>query len=447
MENGDMGKNIFSDLLKQAKELLNIKKDSDYQGTTDYIIANVDFKAANAWTLVFAIFIASIGLKLNSPAVIIGAMLISPLMGPIIGVGYCLATNDFDLLKRCLMNLLFAIGISVITSAFFFLFFPIVQPQTEILQRIHPTFFDVMTAFFGGAAGFVALSRYEKSNVIPGVAIATALMPPLCVTGFGIAKGSFEITLGAFYLFIINCVFISISTFLLVKYLRFPLSKYFDAKKRQFIGKIIGIVAFSVTLPSLIFAFVLHQREIFQYNVKQYIGKEFSTEHYIILDRAERYNFLESKLKLTILSKDLSEEEIEKLKQKATLYSLDPKNIEINQSSIWRSSVLENVNQVNQLNTEEETKLKSLLAEKDKELSQFKEVKNTEFQLKKELSIINRNIVDIHLSLAEGGLIQALILWKARPTKQQTQQILKFIGTKFETNSIELSHSLAIGNR
>ena len=203
--------------LTQIKRILTIHFDlrqekEDEQETIDSLKKGVEFRGTNLWVLIFAIFLASLGLNTNSTAVIIGAMLISPLMGPIMGFGLGLGIADFDLVKRSLRNYLTATLFSVVTATIYFLISPISEAQSELLARTSPTIYDVLIAFFGGLAGIVAGSTKSKGNVIPGVAIATALMPPLCTAGFGLATGNLSYFLGAFYLYFINTVFISLST-------------------------------------------------------------------------------------------------------------------------------------------------------------------------------------------------------------------------------------------
>ena len=183
------------------------KKDKDNEALIVESIRNgVEFKGTNLWILIFAIFIASLGLNVNSTAVIIGAMLIYPLMGPIMGIGLGVGINDFELIKKAFRNLLIATIFSVLTSTLYFLLSPLNEARSELLARTTPTIYDVLIAFFGGMAGIVASSTKLKGNVIPGVAIATALMPPLCTAGFGLANGNMHYFFGAFYLFFINSV-------------------------------------------------------------------------------------------------------------------------------------------------------------------------------------------------------------------------------------------------
>ncbi|MCB0614144.1 MAG: DUF389 domain-containing protein, partial [Phaeodactylibacter sp.] len=201
---------IVRDLRLFLKDRFNLDDDkASEQETIEDIKKGVVFRGANLWILMFAIMVASVGLNVNSPAVIIGAMLISPLMGPIMGIGLGVGINDLELIVKAMRNLAIAVVISVLTSAAYFWISPLNDAQSELLARTSPTLWDVLIALFGGLAGIVAGSRKEKSNAIPGVAIATALMPPLCTAGFGLATAQWSYFFGAFYLFFINSVFIS----------------------------------------------------------------------------------------------------------------------------------------------------------------------------------------------------------------------------------------------
>jgi len=208
------------------KKIFNFMRLSYEKEDTQLIHESIEsaivFRGTNFWILIFAIFIASVGLNMNSPAVVIGAMLISPLMGPINGVGYSVATYNFDLFKRSLKNYGFAVLGGLAASTLYFLISPIHAEHSELLSRTSPTIYDVFIAMFGGLAGIVAICSKNKGNVIPGVAIATALMPPLCTAGFGLAEGNMNYFLGAMYLFLINSVFIALSAMLVSQLLRLP---------------------------------------------------------------------------------------------------------------------------------------------------------------------------------------------------------------------------------
>lgn len=243
---------ILRYLRKVLRHYFDLSPDT---AANDQIDANirggVEFKGTNLWVLIFAIFIASIGLNVNSTAVIIGAMLISPLMGPIMGVGYGIGIVDFELVRKSGKNLVVAVLFSLLTSAIYFFITPLNDASSELLARTSPAFWDVMIAFFGGLAGIIGATRREKSNILPGVAIATALMPPLCTAGYGLATGNMYYFAGAFYLFFINSVFISFSTFLIVRYLKLPLREFVDAEKGRRMRRYVYITVLITLAPSL----------------------------------------------------------------------------------------------------------------------------------------------------------------------------------------------------
>jgi len=247
-------------LLETAKkfllELFDFREDTDHEATIEAIKADISFKGATAWILIFAVFVASIGLNANSTAVVIGAMLISPLMGPILGIGMSFALNDINTFKRSLINLGTMIGLSLFASFLFFYFFPLSQDNSELLGRVSPDIRDVLIAFFGGLALMVARTKKGTvASVIFGVAIATALMPPLCTAGYGLAIGNFSYFIGAMYLFMINTIFIALATFLVMKLLGFPMYKYANVAKRKRYSTIATIVGIAVMIPA-IFTFI-----------------------------------------------------------------------------------------------------------------------------------------------------------------------------------------------
>ncbi|HQT26267.1 MAG TPA: DUF389 domain-containing protein, partial [Burkholderiales bacterium] len=239
---------------------LDLRRDQDDPEAIDRTIRDgVQIMGTNLWVLMFAILIASVGLNVNSTAAIIGAMLISPLMGPIIGIGYGAGINDFGLIRISARNLVIFVLISLVTSTFYFLITPLSEAHSELLARTSPTIWDVLIAFFGGGAGIVALTRKNKSPVIPGVAIATALMPPLCTAGYGLATGHFGYFFGAFYLFVIDGVYIAFATLAFVKLLKLPKKGYLNESKNVWI-----LAAVILTmLPSLYLAYRLVEYEFF----------------------------------------------------------------------------------------------------------------------------------------------------------------------------------------
>ena len=245
-------KGLFVSVRQFLIELFDFRDDTDHEATLEAIKADIPFKGATAWILIFAVFVASIGLNADSTAVVIGAMLISPLMGPILGIGMSFALNDIETFKKSLINLGIMIGLSLFASFLFFYFFPLSEDNSELLGRVSPDIRDVLIAFFGGLALMVARTkRGTIASVIFGVAIATALMPPLCTAGYGLAKANFSYFFGAMYLFTINTIFIALATFLVMKLLRFPMHKYANAAKRKRYSTIATVVGLAVMIPAI----------------------------------------------------------------------------------------------------------------------------------------------------------------------------------------------------
>ncbi|CAM4261351.1 DUF389 domain-containing protein [Comamonas aquatilis] len=244
--------------------LFDLRQDQQEPSVIDATVrSGAQFGGTNLWVLFFAILIASVGLNTNSTAVIIGAMLISPLMGPIVGLGYGAAVQDLGLIRMAGKNLVIFVVLSLLTSVLYFTLSPLEQPQSELMARTFPTLWDVLIAAFGGAAGMVAVTRRSFSNIVPGVAIATALMPPLCTAGFGIAHGRWDMFGGAFYLFVINGMFIGASTLGVAKLLRLPRQGELDeaTRKRHRLIIVLGLTA--VLVPSVWMAYRLVQQEVF----------------------------------------------------------------------------------------------------------------------------------------------------------------------------------------
>ena len=277
-------------LLQQVKFFLTRHFDlrqekEDDEETIESLKKGVEFRGTNLWVLIFAIFLASLGLNTNSTAVIIGAMLISPLMGPIMGFGLGLGITDFDLVKRSLRSYLTATLFSVVTATIYFLISPISEAQSELLARTSPTIYDVLIAFFGGLAGIVAGSTKSKGNVIPGVAIATALMPPLCTAGFGLATGNLSYFLGAFYLYFINTVFISLSTYIVVRVLKYPHKEFLDKKRAMVVRRYMMIIVTCTIIPSLYLTYRVLRTTVFEEQVKSFVNKELDFPNTQVLSR------------------------------------------------------------------------------------------------------------------------------------------------------------------
>lgn len=309
--------------MNQLKYFFNLHEGEQDKGKTlSEVAANTVFKGANLWILACAIMVASVGLNVNSTAVIIGAMLISPLMGPIVGAGFALGTYNFNLLKTALINLLVATLVSLLVSTIYFWISPFKEIQSELLARTSPTIYDVLIAFFGGLVGVIAITRVEKGNPIPGVAIATALMPPLCTAGYGIAMGNLQFFLGAFYLYCINCVFICIATLSIVKYLNYPVEMQIDERKQKRVRYIITALIISMLLPSTYLAYSLFGEQQFKKHTEEFIEKEFIEKGYTIVYKKLHYNETPQKMELAFLSKRFDDTEIETLRKQLSNYSL-----------------------------------------------------------------------------------------------------------------------------
>ncbi|APY08946.1 hypothetical protein BWZ20_11860 [Winogradskyella sp. J14-2] len=271
---------LFASIKTFLSELLDFRDDTDRDATIDAIKADISFKGATAWILVCSIMVASVGLNADSTAVVIGAMLISPLMGPILGVGMSIAINDIDTLKRSLINLATMIVLSLLTAWLFFKLFPLSEDTSELLGRVQPDIRDVLIAFFGGLALIIARTkRGTIASVIFGVAIATALMPPLCTAGYGLAKANWTYFLGAMNLFTINTIFIALATFIVLKLLRFPMLKYANSSKRKRIARFAALVAIVVMVyPTITFLRVLKQSGL-DHDYRKFILNEIDSNN------------------------------------------------------------------------------------------------------------------------------------------------------------------------
>jgi uncharacterized hydrophobic protein (TIGR00271 family) len=309
-------KKEFSGLLGTIKSfltvLLDIRKDTDKEGTAQAIKDNISMQGHTAWILVFSILIASIGLNANSTAVVIGAMLISPLMGPILGVGLSIGINDIDTLKRSMINLGVMIGLSLLTS-FLFFSIPLFHDATlEIQARTHPDVRDVLIAISGGLALIIAISRPSpQTNTVAGVAIATALMPPLCTAGYGLATWNLSFFFGAMFLFTINTVFIALATFVIVKFLKFPMLKYINSAKRKRIAKFASAVAFIILAGSIYSFYTLIIENKFNQRAKSFISKFKDNKGVAILgDSDKNIDFFNKTITLPLLGNMISDKEI-----------------------------------------------------------------------------------------------------------------------------------------
>jgi uncharacterized hydrophobic protein (TIGR00271 family) len=447
---------LLAALTAFIKDRFNLETDkADDHETIEYIKKGVEFKGANLWILIFAIFIASIGLNVNSTAVIIGAMLISPLMGPILGIGLGVGINDLELIKKALKNLGLATGISVITSTIYFSLSPLSDAQSELLARTTPTIWDVLIATFGGLAGIVAGSRKEKSNAIPGVAIATALMPPLCTAGYGIASGNWAYFFGAFYLYFINSVFITLSTFLIVRFLNYPKNTFVDHSVERRVKAAITFFAVITLIPSIYLGYNVVKRSIFERNVSNFITRELQFDNCRVISKQINYSVDPNRVEISLFGEQLSSEKIEGVKKKLVDYDLAKAELVIFQGydasideaaleSNIRTGIIEELYKQNQ----------QLLESKDKRIvfleNEVFRLKQTSFissEIAAELKTLypnarefsmNKSILTSMDSLKQDTVMLAYIKFARRPYNSELKKIQAWLSARLKSNDVKV---------
>ena len=403
------------------------------------VLKNISFKGANLWILACAIFIASIGLNVNSTAVIIGAMLISPLMGPIVGIGVALAIYDLTLLKKSGKNLLTATIVSLLVSAIYFTLSPFKEAQSEILARTSPNIYDVLIAFIGGIVGIISITRVEKGNPIPGVAIATALMPPLCTAGFGLATFNFKFFAGALYLYSINCFFIAIATFTIVKFLKYkPVStqdKKFDRKVKYSIYILFTIMI----VPSIFLAYRLISDNKYTKNVENFIKNEFTDRGHTVIYKKINQNDTPKTIELVLLNQRMDSIEIQALNKKLSdNYEIkDTKLLIKNNSSNLKSEILAEINQQNKDFSEKDIIIQNLTSELNK-------YKFDDRQLIKELRIIFPEIENISIGKLnsyekDSRKQENTVIYQIKEKeKLDEEKLKKWLQTKLNDQNIRL---------
>jgi uncharacterized hydrophobic protein (TIGR00271 family) len=327
-KNTSKGLEILISIKNYVKEFFDLRKSKENEElTVESIRHGVVFKGTNLWVLIFAIFIASLGLNVNSTAVIIGAMLISPLMGPIMGFGLAVGISDFELLKQSFKSYLLTTFISVVTSTLYFSLTPLNEVQSELLARTSPTIYDVLIALFGGLAGIIAVSTKEKGNVIPGAAIATALMPPLCTAGFGLATGNIFYFLGAFYLYFINSVFISFATYLGVRFMHFKRKDFVDKQREQMVRRYIIALVLATMCPAFYLTYGIVKTTFYEASANSFIAKEFDFEHTQVISRKISYD--EKEIRVVLVGNELTQPELDKVHNSLKHYNLEDTKLTI----------------------------------------------------------------------------------------------------------------------
>lgn len=385
----ESGTSFLNSIKKYILDVANLDDNTtDIQGTIDGVKSDIYFKGHKLWILVLSIFICSIGLKINSGAVIIGAMLISPLMGPIVGVGLSLGTNDFQTLITSAKNLGVAVAFAVASSFLFFWLTPGKTYESELLARTTPTLYDVLVAAFGGFAGIIAGSRKMKTNVIPGVAIATALMPPLCTAGFGLATGNMRFFLGAFYLFSINSVFISLSTLIVVRLLKFPVIAFISPQREKRVKMLIFAISFIMTVPAVFIGYFTIKASMFKSKAELFIDQNILYDKTYLIKSKYEYHNSGSVIELTLSGQKLPDDVISALEKRLIHYDLTNTTLKVYQGS----GETADINELKRLNTEMKAELMQEFYNRSEQTIQDKE---------KEIKQLEREIAKVTLSEVE----------------------------------------------
>ncbi|MBW0178332.1 TIGR00341 family protein [Sediminibacterium sp.] len=416
----------------------------EFENVSDAIQKGIEFRSTNLWVLIFAIFIASLGLNVNSTAVIIGAMLISPLMGPIMGMGFSMAVNDLAMLKKSVFNYLFAGATALITSTFYFLITPISDAHSEILARTSPNIYDVLIALFGGLAGSLALASRQKGNVVPGVAIATALMPPLCTAGYGLATLQFRFFFGAFYLFFINTVFIALATLIIMRFLRFPYKKFENALYEIRAKRIIGAVVIFTLLPSIYLGYQLVSESRFVRNAQRFIEAEADIQGDYLLQKT--IDPKQKKITLVYGGLPIQPQKIKAIESKLEHYQLSDCDLQIKQGF----ASIENDDMKSQ------DVMNQALLQKEQRISQLQVIfdsiqvqQQTSRQVFKELKALNESVHSLVLDRAlqvsdsvENNNWLAIIVAGKQILPEEKKKIQLWLTKRVQVDSLKVWYEL-----
>ncbi|MDR1346400.1 MAG: TIGR00341 family protein [Bacteroidales bacterium] len=455
MEHENNQRNIFRFIRLKIRHLVQLNEDTDIEATIASITKSVEFRGVNIWILAFAIVVASVGLNVNSTAVIIGAMLISPLMGPINGIGLALGISDTELLRKAATNLLIMVFISLFFSTAYFIISPLSDAQSELLARTTPTIYDVMIAVFGGLAGIVALSRKEQPfTVISGVAIATALMPPLCTAGFGLATLQWNYFFGAFYLFFINSVCIALATYIVVKYLNFPPKKYLDPRQKKIQKHTISFIFVIIIVVPSIFMGANVIREIsFHSQITKFVSELQKSELFQerqLINAQREYHRTSQQLTITIVGTSLSTQQVSYMQNKLHKdYNLPHAELVVKQSSgamdtNANSELLENLFD----------KKEQQLLQKDSVIDALHyEIQNRNkttaemSQIAKEIAVQYPDVNTISIAYLDYMNTKTLninriptvyVAWNSNPSTEQRAQLLHWLKVRLNVSELKL---------
>ena len=432
-KNTSKGLELLISIKNYIKEFFDLRKSKENEElTVESIRHGVVFKGTNLWVLIFAIFIASLGLNVNSTAVIIGAMLISPLMGPIMGFGLAVGISDFELLKQSFKSYLLTTFISVVTSTLYFSLTPLNEVQSELLARTSPTIYDVLIALFGGLAGIIAVSTKEKGNVIPGAAIATALMPPLCTAGFGLATGNIFYFLGAFYLYFINSVFISFATYLGVRFMHFKRKDFVDKQREQMVRRYIIALVLATMCPAFYLTYGIVKTTFYEASANSFIAKEFDFEHTQVISRKISYD--EKEIRVVLVGNELTQPELDKVHNSLKHYNLEDTKLTIVQGmnsdnldmGMLKAQVMEDFYKDSEERLQEQQEEIQRLR---KELKNYTTYHQLNKQIVPELKVLYPQVESVSLSQMEVLTVDSM---------QKDTLIMVLMGLKEEMNAVQM---------
>ncbi len=443
------------------RQAFALRADTDYERTTAQVREGSELSASNIWSLTFAILIASVGLNVNSTAVIIGAMLISPLMGPIVGMGLALGTDDIVLLRRSLRNLTLATVVALVASTLYFFISPLADAQSELLARTRPTLYDVLIALFGGGAGIVAASRRSaQQNVVSGVAIATALMPPLCTAGFGLAHGDLPFFFGAMHLFLINALFICLSTLTFVRALHFARVGDPESPSNRRAHTVIALLTAALVLPSIYTGWTIIQETRFQQSARRFVSERVRESDRTVLNTDLHFDLDSSTISATVLGPLISPAAMDSLRLKLPTYGLQRTRLILRQPLQQPATLDALREQLRQSLAQDVTKsvtASGAAASRETQLltAQLEAMRAAQLptaQIFQELSALEPTLTSLSLGRQAtqadslGGSdanVIAVATWTKRPTTTVQLRVRAFLVSRLRTDSVTVTHELA----
>ena len=447
-------------LLGTARAALSLRAETDYAASVEQVRNDVELRSGGAWALVFAILIASVGLNVNSTAVIIGAMLISPLMGPIVGMGVALATSDVFLLRRSARSLLIATTLALAASTLFFFISPLAEAQSELLARTRPTLYDVLIALFGGAAGIVAVTRKgNNSQVVPGVAIATALMPPLCTAGFGLAHGDLWFFLGAMHLFLINALFICLATLGFVRVMQFPHVAAPASTTPSHVRGLIILLTLVLVLPSVYTGWNVVQEIRFTGSARRFVAANLVFADRSVLNTDFRYSRDSSTIEATLIGPPVLSTTVDSIRQQLPSFGLAKTRLVLRQplgrqpsldelAELLRQGVLKDVQTRDAKSSPEDAQR---VADLQAEVVRLRAAELPSRRLFAELQALNPGLLSLALgrvvtagdtAAAQGSRqpVSVVATWSRTPDRRETSRLKAFLTTRLAVDSVELTN-------